>query len=145
MSSANRGSSGRFDREDPADGSKFPLLRTLAENVTSYFLDRSAYLRSMREYLAYQVEYRSGKMMGGTIFLLLGAFFLIGASFALMGSLYQLLLDYTANAALSAFIIGWICVFIGFLFLIISRKSYKGIARSISYQEWKNRKEHRRS
>lgn len=120
-----------------------PLFRSLAQNLAAYMFDRSAYLRSLRAYFTYQVEYRSGKWMGGTAFLILGIFFLIGASFSLMYSLFQLLLDYTGNVALSAFIVSWVCIFIGFVFLFASRSNYSGLAKGMTFREWKNREEHR--
>ena len=94
-----------------------PLFRSLAQNLAAYLFERSAYLRSVRAYMTYQVEYRSGKWMGGTAFLFIGVFFLIGASFSLMFSLYQLLKELTGNVTLSAFVVSWVCIFLGFIFL----------------------------
>ena len=120
-----------------------PLFRSLAQNLAAYLFERSAYLRSVRAYMTYQVEYRSGKWMGGTAFLFIGVFFLIGASFSLMFSLYQLLKELTGNVTLSAFVVSWVCIFLGFIFLMFSKKSYSGLASGTTFREWKNREDHR--
>ncbi|MCB1138255.1 MAG: hypothetical protein KDK23_05830 [Leptospiraceae bacterium] len=130
------------DRMNAELARNLPLFRSLAQNLAAYLFDRSAYLRSLRAYVDYQVEFRAGKWMGGTAFLILGVFFLIGACFALMFSLYQLLKDYTGNVALSAFIVSWVCIFLGFAFLLFSRNNYVGLARGMTYKEWKNKEDH---
>ncbi|MBI39544.1 MAG: hypothetical protein CMF59_08090 [Leptospiraceae bacterium] len=146
MSSSRNSSSGLDrDRMNAELARNLPLFRSLAQNLAAYLFDRSAYLRSLKAYMTYQVEYRSGKWMGGTAFLVLGIFFLIGASFSLMFSLYHLLKDYTGNTTLSAFIVSWVCIFLGFIFLMFSKRSYTGLASGMTYREWKNREDHRRS
>lgn len=102
--------------------------RALIENLLAYISDRAGWVESAREYAAEEYRYRVGLLVTGTVFLTIAVIGVITALVLLIYSAYLLVLSYTENAPLSAFLVAWVAVLLGAAFLMLALGQYRDVA-----------------